>query len=179
MPGLDGRAGTTRLRRMRVLPIACVVIAGGVSVALPVVAGDRVDIACAIGATEVGDPSACSPVIACFEATGVHFIGRAIGWDRGTLAGTTSAGATCTGAWVSRNMLGVGQATFACDDGTSGTAFFTYQDSLTGTATGHGLSTPLGRLRVWSGHNIRQFLIAGTGEVDPQLICGEVAIPVS
>jgi hypothetical protein len=164
---------------MRVPPIACVVIAGGLSVALPVAAGYRVDMACAIGPTEIGDPSSCSPVIACFEATGVYFVGRAIGWDRGTLAGTTSAGATCTGEWVSRNMLGVGQASFACDDGTSGTAFFTYQDGLTGTATGHGLSTPMGRLRVWSGDNIRQFLTDQTGEVDPQLFCGDVPIPMS
>ncbi len=143
------------------------------------VAADPVDMSCDIGPAQVGDPAACSPVVACFEATGIHFTGRAIGWDRGTLAGTTSAGAICTGDWVSRNALGMGQATFACDDGTSGTALFTYQDSLTGTATGHGLSTPFGRLRVWSGHNIRQFLIAETGEVDPRLMCGETPIPIS
>jgi hypothetical protein len=149
------------------------------SVALPLAAADPVDMDCAIGTSEIGDPSACSPVVACFEATGVYLTGRAIGWDRGTLAGTTSAGATCTGDWVSRNALGVGQATFTCDDGMSGTAFFTYQDSLTGTATGHGLASPLGRSRVWSGHNIRQFLIAETGRVDPQPLCGDVPIPIS
>lgn len=151
----------------------------GLGGSLPAVAADRVDPSCAIGAAQVGDPSACAPVVACFESTGIHFTGRAIGWDRGTLAGVTSAGALCTGDWVSRNALGVGQATFACDDGTSGTAFFTYQDSLTGTATGHGLATPLGRLRVWSGHNIRQFLVADTGEIDPQLMCGDTPIPIS
>jgi hypothetical protein len=159
--------------------LGSVIVAGGLLGAWPAPAADTVDMACAIGVTEIGDPSACSPVIACFEATGVYFVGRAIGWNRGTLAGTTSAGATCTGEWVSRNMLGVGQASFACDDGTSGTAFFTYQDSLTGTATGHGLSTPMGRLWVWSGNNIRQFLIDQTGEVDPQLFCGDVPIPMS
>jgi hypothetical protein len=160
----------------RALPILAVLSLLGA--ALPA-AAQTLDRSCEIDAPEIGDPSACSPVVACFEATGVYFIGRAIGWNRGTLAGTTSAGATCTGDWTSQNMLGVGQATFACDDGSSGVAFFTYQDSLTGAATGHGLSDTLGRLRIWSGRNIRQFLIAETGEIDPQLMCGDVPIPIS
>ena len=162
---------------MRPVPPVLVVLAS-LCAALPA-AAQTLDRSCGIDAPEIGDPLACSPVVACFEATGVYFIGRAIGWDRGTLAGTTSAGATCTGDWVSRNRLGVGQAGFACDDGTSGTVFFTYQDSLTGTATGQGLAAPLGRLRDWSGRNIRQILIAETGEIDPQLMCGDVPIPIS
>jgi hypothetical protein len=80
---------------------------------------------------------------------------------------------------MSRNALGLGQATFSCDDGTTGTAFFTYQDSLTGTATGHGLTDRLGWVRVWSGHNIRQFVMNETGVVDPLLMCGDLAIPIS
>lgn len=141
-------------------------------------AAQSVDPGCGIGAPDIGSADACAPVVACFEETGVYFTGRAIGWDSGTLAGTTSAGATCTGDWVSRNSLGLGQAAFDCDDGTSGTAFFTYQDSLTGTATGHGLTNRFGRIRVWSGRNIVQFLRNETGEVDPELMCGERPIPI-
>jgi hypothetical protein len=139
----------------------------------------EVDPSCEIGAAEIGDRDACSPIVACFESYGVYFTGRAIGWNEGTLAGKTSDGAVCTGNWMSRNALGLGQATFACDDGTMGTAFFTYQDSLTGTATGHGLTDRLGRVRVWSGHNIRQFVINETGAIDPLLMCGDHAIPIS
>jgi hypothetical protein len=152
--------------------LACALIASAA-------AAQEMDPSCEIGTAEIGDRDACSPVVACFESYGVHFTGRAIGWNEGTLAGKTSAGAVCTGNWMSRNALGLGQAIFACDDGTTGTAFFTYQDSLTGTATGHGLTDRLGRIRVWSGHNIRQFVINDTGTVDPLLMCGDLAIPIS
>ncbi|MFN3935978.1 MAG: hypothetical protein ACK4KW_00230 [Gemmobacter sp.] len=126
-----------------------------------------------------GSSDYCTPVVACIEDTGVHFTGRAVGWGSGTLAGQLSSGAICSGTWVSRNRLGLGQADLDCDDGQSGTVIFTYQDGATGTATGRGLTKGGQAVRGWSGRNIRAFLRAETGEVDPRLMCGEVEIPLS
>lgn len=138
-----------------------------------------IDPDCAVTDDKIGDPGACASFLGCFESSGTWFTGKAYGWNEGTLAATSSSGAICTGRWVSRNALGVGQAEFECDDGQSGTAFFTYQDGPTGTATGQGLSSDLGRIKVWSGNNIKAFLKAETGAVNPRLMCGDTEIPIS
>lgn len=128
---------------------------------------------------EIGDPNACSPVVGCIAARDEWFVGQAVGWDEGTLAATTSKGTICTGEWVSRNLAGLGQATFSCDDGTQGSVFFTYQDNVTGTAKGHGLTSDFRRVEFWSGLNIRDFIARETGEVDPTLMCGDAEVPIS
>ena len=138
-----------------------------------------IDPDCTVTDDKIGEPTACSPFLGCFESTETWFTGKAYGWNEGTLAATTSSGAICTGKWVSRNALGVGQAEFECDDGQSGTAFFTYQDNETGTATGQGLSADLGKVRVWSGNNIQAFLKSQNGAVDQRLMCGDAEIPIS
>jgi hypothetical protein len=125
-----------------------------------------------------GDMSSCSPIVACMPADGVYFNGRALGWDRGALAGTTNTGVSCTGQWVSRNMFGLGQADFTCDDGLSGQVIFYYQDGEFGTTTGSGLTNALSRIRSWSGSNIEAFLTEN-GQLDGTLMCGEVPMYLS
>jgi hypothetical protein len=129
--------------------------------------------------TRPGEPDNCAPLVACVEATGVYFMGRAVGHNAGTLAGELSNGAFCTGEWVSRNWLGTGQADFTCDDGQWGRAYFTYLHMPTGTATGRGLTNRGQSLRVWAGHEIRAFLRAETGAPDPKLFCNTQEIPIS
>lgn len=129
--------------------------------------------------TRPGASDSCTPLIGCVEAYGLYFVGRAVGFDDGTLAGELSNGATCTGEWTSRNFLGVGQADFTCDDGQWGRAYFTYLHGPTGTATGRGMTAQGSQVRVWSGHEIRAFLRAETGELDPKLFCAEAEIPLS
>ncbi|MEM1066183.1 MAG: hypothetical protein AAGJ74_11840 [Pseudomonadota bacterium] len=152
---------------------------GGALFAAAGAMAQTLDPECTIGTADMGSPEACSPVVGCLERSGTYFTGRAIGWDEGTFAARSSSGAICTGEWVTRNAMGLGEAIFTCDDGTSGIAFFTYQDSYTGTATGQGMTDDLQRIRIWSGHNIKQFLRNQTGEVDPQLMCGDEVIPIS
>jgi len=129
--------------------------------------------------TQPGAPDSCTPLVACLEKTGVYFMGRAVGFNSGTLAGELSNGAFCTGEWVSRNLLGTGQADFTCDDGQWGRAYFTYLHMPTGTATGRGLTAQGHSVRVWAGHEIRAFLREETGEPDPKLFCDTQEIPIS
>lgn len=127
----------------------------------------------------VGSPDSCSPLVACMPGQGVYFIGRAIGWNTGVLGGYTSTGVACRGTWTTRNMLGLGEANFECDDGLSGTVYFYSIDGLTGTAEGSGLTNGLGRIHGWSGHNIAQFLDPETGHVDGALMCGPTPMLLS
>ena len=127
---------------------------------------------------EPGSSAYCAPLVGCFERDGRHFVGRAIGRNAGTLAGVLSTGALCTGTWVSRIVIGVGQADLRCDDGTAARIWFTYQDGLTGTATGRGLTIRGAPVRARSGRNIRAFLGSGGCAVDPGLFCGDAEIPI-
>lgn len=124
------------------------------------------------------DPRSCAPIVACVGDE-LWFSGRAIGRGHGILSGFLSDSATCSGTWMSRNAFGLGQADVSCDNGLSARVFFTYQDSRTGTATGAGIATDLRRIKVWSGHNIRQFLSESSGQVNPKLMCGDQEIPIS
>ncbi len=47
-----------------------------------------------------GSAESCAPVLACMPGEGVWFVGRAVGWDRGTLSGVTNTGVKCTGEWA-------------------------------------------------------------------------------
>ncbi len=128
---------------------------------------------------KTGKKSSCAPIIGCIPATGVFFSGRALGWNKGILAGTTSDGAVCTGDWVSRNALGLGASNIFCDNGVNAKVFFFYQDSLTGTATGHGITNSGNKIQVWAGQNIKAYISKETGQVDPKLLCGTTEIPIS
>ncbi|MGA0827158.1 MAG: hypothetical protein ACO3PW_07395 [Gemmobacter sp.] len=123
-----------------------------------------------------GQGDSCTPVVACLEPTGIWFSGRATGWNQGEVSGVLSSGARCGGTWTGRNLIGLGQAEISCDDGRRVVVFFTYLDSRTGTALGHGLSDRAERVRSWSGHAIPD-------HVDPERgrgpICEGAEIPIS
>lgn len=120
-----------------------------------------------------GQAQSCVPIVACMPEDGVYLVGRAIGWNIGTLKGVTNTGVSCTGNWSVSESLRFGHARFACDDGLSGRMIYHYQDSLTGTARGTGLVSGFGRITAWSGYNIRAYLDRSGARVDDELLYGQ------
>ena len=125
------------------------------------------------------DDSNCVRVLACMGNTGEWLNGRAFGRGEGTFAGTTSKGVTCSGDWMSRNSLGLGQADIFCDDGRTGRVFYTFQDEYTGTAIGQGAMTSGEGIRMWSGLHVLSYLRGDTGERVALLPCVGGDIPIS
>ncbi|CUX81780.1 MAG: Protein of unknown function (DUF1358) [Roseibaca calidilacus] len=125
-----------------------------------------------------GSPDSCSPIVACMPGEDSYFVGRAIGWDEGTLSGVTNTGIICIGTWRVTG-LGVGLARFACDDGLEGRLVYYYQDGETGTTHGRGLISGFGFVEAWSGHNIEQFLDQTGRRVDGELMCGAAPMLMS
>ena len=126
----------------------------------------------------IGSQENCVPIVGCLGDKGDHFVGRAIGWNTGTFEGVSRSNLTCFGEWTTSNALGFGQANIVCDGDLNGVAYFTYQDEVTGTATGQGVLSDGRPLRMWSGHNIQQFIQNQTGDVDARLMCGEIPVPI-
>ncbi len=126
-----------------------------------------------------GSPESCAPVVACMPGDGVYFVGRAIGWNEGTLEGETNTGVACRGSWSVGETLRFGRVRFECDDGIAGRIVYHYQDPQTGTARGTGLISGFGRVRAWSGNNIVQFLDRTESRVDGDLMCGETPMLLS
>lgn len=149
-------------------------IAAGVALALPAHALDLP--ACE---TRPYSSESCSPVVACMPGEGVYLVGRAIGWNEGTLEGVTNTGTQCEGTWRVGATLRVGHAAFRCDDGLAGRLIYHYQDPETGTARGTGMISGLGLIRAWAGHNVRAFLDASGARVDGDLMCGETPMLLS
>jgi hypothetical protein len=144
---------------------------------LPIHATPRVDPTCTINP---GQSDSCTPLVACIGETGTWFAGRAYGWgDDGTLSGETNAGFTCTGVWQRKNMPGLGQGSLTCSNGLQAVVLYTSIDPPTGTVTGYGQTSDGQQIRAWSGHEIRQFLVNETGDVNARLMCGTVEIPLS
>ncbi len=125
------------------------------------------------------DAENCNRVVACVGSDGLWFNGRAFGRGEGTFAGKLSDGTLCDGTWMSRNLLGLGQADVTCEDGRSGRVFYTYQDSYTGTAIGNGLMNTGESIKIWSGNNVLAYLRGDTGERIAMLPCNGAAIPIS
>ncbi len=125
------------------------------------------------------ESDSCSPVVACMPGDGVYLVGRAIGWNEGTLAGMTNTGVACTGTWRVGQTLRLGHARFSCDDGLSGQMIYYYQDNETGTARGTGFVSGFGRIRAWSGQNIVEFLDASGQRVEGDVMCGETPMLLS
>lgn len=125
------------------------------------------------------DSSSCTRVLACIGDDGRWFNGRSFGRGQGTVAGTFDDGVACTGTWVSRNAIGLGQADVTCEDGMSVTVLYTYQDEFSGTALGSGVASNGERIRVWSGNNVLAYLRAETGTRIATLPCGGDGIPLS
>lgn len=143
---------------------------------LTAISQPKVDMDCKI---KRGSDESCAPLVACIGVNSVYFTGRALGWDSGLVTGTSNAGFSCIGTWKYQNMFGLGQARLACKNGMQGIVYFTAIDNLTGTVTGHGATSDGQPIRVWSGHNIQQFLAGETGDVNARLMCGHVEIPLS
>lgn len=125
-----------------------------------------------------GSPDSCSPIVACMPGEGTYLVGRAIGWDEGTLSGVTNDDTSCIGTWRVTG-LGVGLARFACDDGMEGRLVYYYKDGETGTTHGRGLVSGFGHIEAWSGHNIDQFLDDSGRRVDGELMCGTTPMLIS
>jgi hypothetical protein len=125
------------------------------------------------------DQDNCNRVVACVGGDGLWFNGRAFGRGDGTFSGALSDGTTCEGTWMSRNMLGLGQADVVCADGTKGRVYYTYQDEYTGTAVGNGLMSDGREIRIWSGNNVLAYLKGQTGEAVATLPCTPEGIPMS
>ncbi len=126
-----------------------------------------------------GSEENCTPIVGCLGEAGDYFVGRAIGWDTGTFEGVSRSQLTCFGDWTASNAFGLGQANIHCDDGMTGIAYFIYQDGVTGTTKGQGLLDDGRRLRMWSGHNIQQFIQNQSGDLDARLMCGDLPVPIS
>ncbi|MGP9803697.1 hypothetical protein [Paracoccus sp. NSM] len=118
------------------------------------------------------DDSSCSRVVACLGDEGRWFHGRALGRGRGEVLGVTSDGAQCRGQWAERGLLGLGQASVTCQDGTEVGVLFTYQDRFSGTATGRGTTRDGTAVQVWAGQHVLSWLESETGRPLGLLPCG-------
>lgn len=125
------------------------------------------------------DQDNCVRVVACIGDDGQWFNGRAFGRGEGVFAGTVSDGTLCEGTWMEQNVFGLGQADVSCADGRQGAVFYTYQDSVTGTAVGHGVLNTGEAVQIWSGNNVLQYLKSQTGAQVAMLPCQAGLIPMS
>lgn len=124
------------------------------------------------------DGPECVAVAACIGDSGLHFLGRATGAGRGTVEGRLSSGAGCRGTWEAARDGTTGNARFACDDGRRGQAGFVWQDPASGTTLGVGLTDAGEEIRLWSGRDLRAFLVRETGDPEGRMPCGPLAVTV-
>ncbi|MBC2834163.1 hypothetical protein [Paragemmobacter straminiformis] len=125
------------------------------------------------------DSGSCSRILACIGTEGRWFNGRAFGRGEGWLSGKTDDGVACSGTWVTRNALGLGQADVTCSDGMTVSVFYSYQDYYTGTAIGRGLSNGGDLVQSWSGEHVVDYFADGRPKAEARMRCGPVDIPVS
>ena len=118
----------------------------------------------------------CVRVVACIGNEGAWFNGRAFGRGEGTFSGTTSTDLMCERTWMSCNAFGLGQADVMCEDGSKGRVFYTYQDEYTGIAVGQGALHSGGKIKIWSGKNVLEYLRGDTGGHIAYLPCDGGAI---
>ena len=127
------------------------------------------------------DTTSCTRVVACIGVEGKWFNGRAFfGRGKGVLDGQLSTGAHCTGRWVARNLMGLGQADLKCNDGMTATVLYTVQDSYTGTALGFGRTNHDEPVEAWSGQHVLAYFQNEDRE-NPviSMQCGLTSIPLS
>lgn len=98
----------------------------------------------------------CVPVVGCIEETREFFRGQTNGADKGPLRVEGAGKLVCTGTWQ-RTFMGLGIAEFACEDGRSGKAIYSYFEPETGTAVGTGTLADGMTANFWSGHNLETF----------------------
>ncbi len=105
----------------------------------------------------------CSPLVVCVEATGEIMRGASFGRDEGPFATESSDGVLCEGTWR-RGFMGVGLASFTCNDGRSGKSAFTWFEPESGTAVGTGTFSDGQEARFWGGNNLERYF----REISPQ-----------
>jgi hypothetical protein len=125
------------------------------------------------------DNENCVRVVACIGDAGRWFHGRAYGRGTGTVAGVMSDGVACSGTWVSRNAVGMGEAEVTCDDAVTVRVLYYYQDSTTGTAKGRGETSTGDLVEIWSGTHVLDYFRDGDPSAEGLLQCGDYGIPMS
>ncbi|NCO86437.1 MAG: hypothetical protein GW886_07400 [Rhodobacterales bacterium] len=125
-----------------------------------------------------GSTESCVRVLACIGTAGLWFDAQAIGWDTGTVHGSTSDGSPCTGTWNADGPLGMGVAALRCDSGLTADVFYYNQDNATGTVIGAGQDNRGRGISVWTGTNVLEFLTPD-GHLAARLPCGGGEIPIS
>ncbi len=134
--------------------------------------------------TPTCDPSTmnCSPLVACVVATGEILRGASQGTDKGRFYAMGDNGVICVGAWR-RGPLGVGLATFSCNDGRLGQAMYTWFEPESGTAVGTGHFTEGGvdggEVRFWSGNNLERYFREVAPEDRQRMACTPDAMLLS
>lgn len=123
-------------------------------------------------------PDNCVRFLGCIGEGGRWFDGISIGRGTGSVQAITSDGIACVGTFQQQTgLFGTAQAT--CSDGIELDVLFTYQDSYTGTALGHGKTSDGQPVKTWSGNNILDFLRAEDPNDEPRLPCGSVPLLLS
>ena len=125
------------------------------------------------------DQANCTRVLACIGTDGRWFHGRAFGRGAGTLTGRMDDGVQCSGVWIARNVVGVGQADVTCSDGMTVRVIYYYQDEETGTARGLGRSNRGAVVKAWSGNHVLDYFRNNAPDSRARLICGTTEIPLS
>ncbi len=169
-----------RLNRVAAICVAATTSPAYAQLSPPAPAGPQDDIHQAGMCDMTSDETSCSRVVACIGVEGKWFNGRAFGRGNGVLEGQLSTGAHCTGRWMQRNQMGLGQADVACDDGMTTTVLYTYQDAYTGTAIGFGSTNHDEPVEAWSGQHVLAYFQNEDRE-NPVITmqCGLTSIPLS
>lgn len=120
----------------------------------------------------------CSPLVVCVESSGEILRGASFGRDAGPFMAQSLNGALCTGEWR-RTFLGLGVATFACDDGRSGASAFTWFEPESGTAVGSGTFSTGETARFWAGNNLERYFREIAPEERARMACTAEAMLLS
>ena len=124
------------------------------------------------------DKNFCVPFFGCLEKIGDFYSGHSLGRRTWPIFAKSISGITFEGWWW-RNVLGLGCAKFSCEDGTTGTATYSYFDFKSGTATGAGRIGKRELLRFWAGHNVQKDLFVQEEEAKKIASCVADGLNVS
>ncbi|WP_298840521.1 hypothetical protein [uncultured Roseobacter sp.] len=116
----------------------------------------------------------CVPFVGCFEDGQGFFHGYTTGRESGPVVAQTENGTLCVGEWW-RGFAGAGKAKFACEDGKSGRATYTYFHRSSGTAVGKGRIQSGERVRFWAGHQYLAYVLADKKQTDAMISCVKAA----
>lgn len=124
------------------------------------------------------DENFCVLFFGFLEKIGGFYSGHSLVRCTWPIFARSSSGITCEGWWW-RNVLGLGCAKFSCEDGTTGTATYSYFDSKSGTAIGSCRTDKRELLRFWAGHNVQKYLSVQEEEAKKIASCVNDGLNVS